>query len=1249
MLKNKRWAYLAGITALLAVGCAKEAPYELTTKINTASTQFVKKSELPCMDPADPCIYVPSNVKSSRYIQTGTIPYHMGASKLVNFRINEDSIAIVDIEKEKQFGDNDANSSLAISIPVDHKSYRCKEDSNGDCGNAEEENTDIPWNQKTHLKVDFSGMKVTEFNNFSAMIGSLWGCASEIGNRVIKTTIDNGALNVTVERDFKYGIVCLDSTDDIFRESNFTVQYHYSFVPLSKISSPDYQPVAYTDFDEDKFGFFKTETSKLSVDNHDQHQSHEFYMNRWNPKKKEIVYYLNDAFYKPELKHMLHATKVAINNINQTLKNSKVNLRVKIKDGRGKDTGDIRNNFIIMVDDPQSSGILGYAPTAKNPNTGEIIHGRAMMYYGTIAKYVSSAYIELYNELKDQARLDAIVAAGQSGNNTPEAKKVKQAAKKKNNISNALASLVDKMRLKSGKSNGLTLAQAAGSIKAPSLTNPLNQTSLSVDTLDLESINNFNPEKMLGLRSDMSFENGILKFDQEKGLRVYDFYSTNNAYHGDLFNFAGVMSGALNSAELNAFKKPDGTLRDWFKLSQTQRKEIIDIVMPFVWVPTLVHELGHTLGLRHNFYGSVDTDNWYSKDELSRINVKQEVPFSSVMDYPGTQVNELPVMGKYDIAALRFAYNREIEKEDGSMLKIADANEEGENIKNPLAQALAKSPGTLKAYMYCSDEHVSGSPQCNRHDLGTTYVEIAQFYMDSYDKRYINANKRNDRSSFSAGNDMGYAGGVNYYMRNLRSFFETYDNIKGIFGVSDEGINEAIEADTTGQLDWLKDIRDAMLNVADFYIDQVATPGQLCVVQSVTDANADPIVVPLKQIASGKGKSVATCFDSEQLQLPNIPGTDMPAYAVIAEAGKHINNKKDNRSDHFMTSYADQIDVRGTWMDKVFAMRYLTRRQLGSIHDSSIGNFLDIPAVRAKVLNKINEFAMNNVKGKLTLRDENGDILNDRPIEYSFPIDETHRINGSLFSSVNKYFGLAKGDDSNFLMRNLIHEVTNGAISNQDRQATEDLAALFKVSTVSEFTDIDESKFMTVQLGDTIFAAGKRNVLAQNTMMMVEFNTILDAVENKVIQGIIAERNQQDLVTKAEIDNILNQGDEVDDEVTVSSSSVSSEQNVGGNNKTRKEIRQECFNNGSVYSIFKNKCNTKKTHRKAKKCSNKEDFAWSAGECRKKVVDVVIVTPDSPEVVAAKQLPTQVLQMYVDGEIPPTSHLHEVLFSLAPQ
>ena len=122
------------------------------------------------------------------------------------------------------------------------------------------------------------------------------------------------------------------------------------------------------------------------------------------------------------------------------------------------------------------------------------------------------------------------------------------------------------------------------------------------------------------------------------------------------------------------------------------------------WVT--MHEVGHTLGLRHNFRSSVDTplDKLYDEEWTSENGV-----FSSVMDYPSINVHPEdqsddghyynPGVGSYDRWVIAYGYT--------------PSDEKAEEIARQAAQ-----PG----HAYGTDEDARGSgavdPHVNVYDLG---------------------------------------------------------------------------------------------------------------------------------------------------------------------------------------------------------------------------------------------------------------------------------------------------------------------------------------------------------------------------------------------------------------------------------------------------------------------------------------------------------------------------------------------------
>ncbi len=122
------------------------------------------------------------------------------------------------------------------------------------------------------------------------------------------------------------------------------------------------------------------------------------------------------------------------------------------------------------------------------------------------------------------------------------------------------------------------------------------------------------------------------------------------------------------------------------------------------------HEVGHTLGLRHNFKGST----WLSPDEIKkRRDAGDEPTFGSTMDYnglllyPGDKIENVkhvtsPVLGPYDMWAIEYGYGADDKPE--SLAKIAQRSNE---------------PGLA----YATDEDVMGlsspDPKANRWDMST--------------------------------------------------------------------------------------------------------------------------------------------------------------------------------------------------------------------------------------------------------------------------------------------------------------------------------------------------------------------------------------------------------------------------------------------------------------------------------------------------------------------------------------------------
>lgn len=176
-------------------------------------------------------------------------------------------------------------------------------------------------------------------------------------------------------------------------------------------------------------------------------------------------------------------------------------------------------------------------------------------------------------------------------------------------------------------------------------------------------------------------------------------------------------------------------------------------VEELIFEPLLAHEMGHTLGLRHNFMGSVDKANFPTPIVAPpRPGVPPRTPESStVMDYGFLAHLEGVEVGDYDRDAMIVLYGA---------------------AASPPAAVLAKN------YLYCSDEHAFSSKHalCNPYDRGTTLDEIVVSHARRYKGSYFFNNLRGTRVFFEA-TPREYFDRISLFLIPLR---QAYDFATGV-------------------------------------------------------------------------------------------------------------------------------------------------------------------------------------------------------------------------------------------------------------------------------------------------------------------------------------------------------------------------------------------------------------------------------------------------------------------------------------
>lgn len=214
-----------------------------------------------------------------------------------------------------------------------------------------------------------------------------------------------------------------------------------------------------------------------------------------------------------------------------------------------------------------------------------------------------------------------------------------------------------------------------------------------------------------------------------------------------------------------------------------------------IWMPTLAHEIGHNLGLRHNFVGSFDKKNWLFPGEKESKRTS-----SSVMDYTIDDHATYDGLAPYDVYALRAAYAGMVELEGTSNEKKTSTTINGKEVKvtsvesefesglyyhlvkiQDVLDALTDESGNpaaiskhtlmaeagLKRIRFCSDEDAGQSPQCQKHDYGSSFEEIVDYEIKDYRLMYEYIYFPGKRKQFYGGAAFGWLMNKFYKLRMM--------------------------------------------------------------------------------------------------------------------------------------------------------------------------------------------------------------------------------------------------------------------------------------------------------------------------------------------------------------------------------------------------------------------------------------------------------------------------------------------------
>lgn len=990
-MTKKNYLLSTIILAGLVAGCAKDRAFDELYK-ESGEAGVRAKSEL---DTTAEFLYVPTSQGVPRFTKA-MAPFVQGKERIIKFKFEEDAIVAYQMEKNPSFTDNTLNNKPILKIPVEYKNFRCAENDNGECTNREEENTELEWFQKDKFVADYSGVEVLEADSLDLPTSSD-PCFSPIGDKLIKESLKltKTDLNFTIEKTYQFSN-SPGCVEDLWYSSNgyqdflkqldktggaFKTRVHYSFARLDSIASKNYVAIDYPVEDHGIFGFFTTSEEHK---NSNGQNVDSFVLNRWNPEKKVIEYYLSDEFSKPENKYLKVASYFAFDRMNKALERDGVNLRLNLNEPAGKNPGDLRNTMVVLIEDI-ASNLLGYGPTVANPRTGEIVKGHTNMYKGSLESYAPYTYDSIvFLEKQIQNQEEKLPAAIRSNKIAKTEHAVNLEKQNKEELIHRILDLTGKMIQEENKKSGkLDLHNHA---KEGFTLNTRPSRSNLPKMSELKKIQNMVFEKNAAKALLSKFKDKDSDFYKQlsKDAKIREILHK-NVYTSDMFNFQSL--GKASVKEINnvaGIRNSDGTLKLWIELKDEQKRELTQILARHAYVPTLIHEIGHNLGLRHNFEGSVDKDNFYSKEDREELKIEGGSVYSSIMDYAYSSLNELSTFGRYDTAALKFAYNREVELKDGTIAKVEGVDQNNKFVQVPLH----KIP-SLREFKFCTDENAGSSLTCNRFDEGVNELEIMNHYVAKHAEEYAYKNVKNRSRNFNDNSGARrYLVNTFYTMIDVRQIHEGWQALHSYLSQFRGFENLAITGCTVEQRDQLGDFCDYVGNIAKandvagrFFLDIIKSPDLTCNLIINGTLGDEKVIenlslnLPLSNFMDEMRFKLpgdagfykpSTCFDKNIVPVlkaelaqqfcqrnPNCVSALTLDINVAGEAGK-LHNDVAAVPRKGEVRYTGDLEVRGNWIEKAFAMEFLVSKDLWTTSGAKLHlSYVDHPVFKKEIQNVV--------------------------------------------------------------------------------------------------------------------------------------------------------------------------------------------------------------------------------------------------------------------------------------------------------
>ena len=918
-----------------------------------------------------------------------------------------------------------------LKIRGRHFDPRCRQHLSGKC--LQEDGTSLAWRDKRFLLLRFQDTTFSELNPMNVWNVDDSQCLKKVESDLERYSLEKGTISFQVKNTYRIvrSASCTQSTGHIGLPGQlFQVVFLHTFKRLSDLASTNYQKVDYPRGDQRFFGLFATRF----VDEHDEVH---FYLNRWNANKKIIRFHLSDIFNDPKQKVFKETTYKVFDRINQALVRAKTGLQVQLVEPSGKQLGDMSFSMIQLFSDytPRvgSSGILGIAPVVTDPSTGEILSSDIQVFTEPLFRKVPHIWEEMREIFQLQKR-------NQQENNEKIAEhstKLSENDEMKKTVSGHLSPVTDHF-------------------EPTPLVNPVKRVQ-----------NTARPSRP---SSTQNLDDNICLYTDEK---ISDF-NVGESILSEISKITGV------------FDK-NGALKKWSDLGDKAQRTIEESIVAHLYANILLHETAHSFALRHNFLGSFDEKNFYSLEEIKEFGLNKIPPYSSISDYIFNHPldNKISVYGKYDIAALRFAYAREVE--------VTKNNSEAEfvPIENNL-QDMTFHGLRLKHYLYCTDHEVGLVNHCSRSDTGTNATDVVKHLLKTSDIYYKRANFRGERKFFSIEDLTQYFQNRERSFNSLRGFYWDWEDRVYSYGMSSmtNGCPIIPGRSLSPNCKDINDYKDAFSLVGKFLLKTISEPEYSCIHKSIINANDRPVFTEMVYIYNQLAYSIdyvpESCFDPAVKAYFANSGRK-----IIAEGGRYINSFYDHYGTYTL----------GNWIDRLLAAQVLFHRS------DSGGAFVDHPVLGPQVNKVLTHLLLGDpaiLSG--TFRQENGEAI---VLDYALPSNQILLPPEGVYSLwIRQFFDLPEAGSA-FFAKSLLQQIVNwGQVYEvQDKEYIRSglNAYTIRKSDISEGTPDDNLAHLI--LNDAVYSATSTNELAYRMINAYHDFLFLRGLKRETVETSVEKRN----------------------------------------------------------------------------------------------------------------------------------------------